>query len=234
MTALGGLASLLGRGRRVTRTGFAQLTSKNGPRNFYKGKGCLPTGQHTKKGGTYWRARMGHSSERRFPQLGMRKQDPLSFDCQQVAMFSRHGACLRSWSQISASSMWVVVEPGDRRSGEPARPFSVLALCMSCLLNLSIEPIPCIHPCTAEAICGGVHLVSLQVAAVPVEIGPFIILAGFQATLPSHRDLLLMSERLLFAGSCVNCLLGVQSHRTCRTLTNAVCRRLLMGRRPCK
>ncbi|KAL6779878.1 MRPL41 [Auxenochlorella protothecoides x Auxenochlorella symbiontica] len=51
MTVLGGLASLLGRGRRVTRTGFTQLTSKNGPRNFYKGKGCLPTGQHTKKGG---------------------------------------------------------------------------------------------------------------------------------------------------------------------------------------
>lgn len=45
-SVLGGL----GRARKVPRSGLWQLTSKRGPRNFYKGKGCLPTGQHTRKG----------------------------------------------------------------------------------------------------------------------------------------------------------------------------------------
>mmetsp|Transcript_10179 Transcript_10179/g.30619 ORF Transcript_10179/g.30619 Transcript_10179/m.30619 type:complete len:86 (-) Transcript_10179:2447-2704(-) len=40
-----------GRARRVPRTGIAQLNSKRGPRNYYKGKGVQPTGRHTRKGG---------------------------------------------------------------------------------------------------------------------------------------------------------------------------------------
>jgi hypothetical protein len=50
MSAWSMLASAFCRGRRVPRTGFKQLTSKIGPRNFYKGKGCAPTGRHTRKG----------------------------------------------------------------------------------------------------------------------------------------------------------------------------------------
>ncbi|KDD73992.1 hypothetical protein H632_c1671p0 [Helicosporidium sp. ATCC 50920] len=51
MSVLSSLASVLCRGRRVPRHGFAQITSKQGPKNFYKGKGCKPTGKHTSKGG---------------------------------------------------------------------------------------------------------------------------------------------------------------------------------------
>ena len=50
MSVVGGLAAAFARGRRVTRKGYTQLTSKFGPRTFYKGKGCLPTGTHTRKG----------------------------------------------------------------------------------------------------------------------------------------------------------------------------------------
>ena len=50
MSAWSMLASAFCRGRRVPRTGYKQLTSKVGPRTFYKGKGCAPTGRHTKKG----------------------------------------------------------------------------------------------------------------------------------------------------------------------------------------
>ena len=38
------------RGRKVPRTGYTVLTSKRGPRDFYKGKGAQPTGKHTRKG----------------------------------------------------------------------------------------------------------------------------------------------------------------------------------------
>ena len=40
----------VGRGRRVPRTGYAQLNSKIGPREYYKGKGAKSTGSHTSKG----------------------------------------------------------------------------------------------------------------------------------------------------------------------------------------
>jgi hypothetical protein len=44
------LAAALGRARRVPRTGFTRLTTKQGPRGYYKGKGAAPTGQHTSLG----------------------------------------------------------------------------------------------------------------------------------------------------------------------------------------
>ncbi|EIE25474.1 hypothetical protein COCSUDRAFT_52881 [Coccomyxa subellipsoidea C-169] len=44
------LGVFTGRGRRVPRKGFTQLTSKLGPKNFYKGKGVPSTGHHTRKG----------------------------------------------------------------------------------------------------------------------------------------------------------------------------------------
>lgn len=50
MTLLGGILAALGRSRRVPRRGFNVLTSKQGPRTFYKGKGAAPTGKHTSKG----------------------------------------------------------------------------------------------------------------------------------------------------------------------------------------
>jgi len=50
MSAWSALASAFCRGRRVPRTGYKQLTSKLGPRTYYKGKGCAPTGRHTRKG----------------------------------------------------------------------------------------------------------------------------------------------------------------------------------------
>lgn len=40
-----------GRGRKVPRVGYTQLTSKLGPKDYYKGKGAQPTGVHTRKGG---------------------------------------------------------------------------------------------------------------------------------------------------------------------------------------
>ena len=44
------LTALACRARRVPRTGYTQLTSKIGPRNFYKGKGVPSTGRKTSKG----------------------------------------------------------------------------------------------------------------------------------------------------------------------------------------
>ncbi|KAL4445315.1 hypothetical protein ABPG77_011140 [Micractinium sp. CCAP 211/92] len=51
MSVLGTLAAALGRARRVPRVGFTRLTTKQGPRGYYKGKGAAPTGHHTNKGG---------------------------------------------------------------------------------------------------------------------------------------------------------------------------------------
>jgi hypothetical protein len=48
--ALGILVGLLRGGRAVPKSGIGALTSKRGPRNFYKGKGCKSTGRHTSKG----------------------------------------------------------------------------------------------------------------------------------------------------------------------------------------
>jgi large subunit ribosomal protein L41 len=48
--ALGILTSLL-RGRLLPRKGLTALTTKRGPKGFYKGKGCKSTGRHTSKGG---------------------------------------------------------------------------------------------------------------------------------------------------------------------------------------
>jgi hypothetical protein len=39
-----------GRGRRVPRKGFTQLTSKLGPKGYYRGKGVPSVGHHTRKG----------------------------------------------------------------------------------------------------------------------------------------------------------------------------------------
>lgn len=50
MSVLGALAAALGRARRVPRAGFTRLTTKQGPRGYYKGKGAAPTGHHTSKG----------------------------------------------------------------------------------------------------------------------------------------------------------------------------------------
>lgn len=50
MSVLGALAAALGRARRVPRVGFTRLTSKQGPRTYYKGKGAASTGHHTSKG----------------------------------------------------------------------------------------------------------------------------------------------------------------------------------------
>jgi large subunit ribosomal protein L41 len=50
MFAWGALAAAFGRARRVPRKGFTQLLSKQGNKNFYKGKGAIPTGRHTRKG----------------------------------------------------------------------------------------------------------------------------------------------------------------------------------------
>lgn len=51
MGVWGALASAFGRARRVPRVGFTRLTTKQGPRTYYKGKGCAPSGRHTSKGG---------------------------------------------------------------------------------------------------------------------------------------------------------------------------------------
>ncbi|XP_009761304.1 uncharacterized protein LOC107768882 [Nicotiana tabacum] len=48
------LGLLLGIGRAFRKKSTASLdilTAKTGPRNFYKGKNCKPTGFHTRKGG---------------------------------------------------------------------------------------------------------------------------------------------------------------------------------------
>ena len=50
MSVLAGLAAALGRARLVPRVGFMRLTTKQGPRTYYKGKGAAPTGTHTSKG----------------------------------------------------------------------------------------------------------------------------------------------------------------------------------------
>lgn len=50
MSVIGALAAALGRSRRVTRVGFTRLTTKQGPRNYYKGKGAPSTGKHDRKG----------------------------------------------------------------------------------------------------------------------------------------------------------------------------------------
>jgi hypothetical protein len=55
MSVLGALAAALVRGRRVPRTGFTRLTTKQGPRGYYKGKGAAATGKHTSKGASEWR-----------------------------------------------------------------------------------------------------------------------------------------------------------------------------------
>lgn len=56
MSVMGALAAALGRARRVPRAGFTRLTTKQGPRGYYKGKGAAPTGHHTSKGGYAIRA----------------------------------------------------------------------------------------------------------------------------------------------------------------------------------
>jgi hypothetical protein len=47
---LSALLAATARGRRVPRNGFNRLTTKNGPRDYYKGKGAQPPGFHTRKG----------------------------------------------------------------------------------------------------------------------------------------------------------------------------------------
>ncbi|BBN11583.1 large subunit ribosomal protein L41 [Marchantia polymorpha subsp. ruderalis] len=49
--ALGILTGLMRGGRIVPRSGLTALTTKRGPKGFYKGKGCKSTGRHTSKGG---------------------------------------------------------------------------------------------------------------------------------------------------------------------------------------
>ena len=44
------LGVFTGRGRRISAKGFTQLTSKTGPKNYYKGKGVPTVGHHTRKG----------------------------------------------------------------------------------------------------------------------------------------------------------------------------------------
>eukprot|EP00898_Chlorokybus_atmophyticus_P001161 jgi/Chlat1/2045/Chrsp17S02515 len=46
-----GIQRGLERGRRALSKGLTQLTSKRGGKDFFKGKGCVPAGQHTRKGG---------------------------------------------------------------------------------------------------------------------------------------------------------------------------------------
>ncbi|CAI9105810.1 OLC1v1004824C2 [Oldenlandia corymbosa var. corymbosa] len=48
-----GLIQALGRSiyRRKRTSSLDILTSKRGPRDYYKGKNCKPTGFHTRKGG---------------------------------------------------------------------------------------------------------------------------------------------------------------------------------------
>ncbi|CAL5219143.1 g920 [Coccomyxa viridis] len=45
------LGVFTGRGRRIPSKGFTQLTSKTGPKGYYKGKGVPTVGHHTRKGG---------------------------------------------------------------------------------------------------------------------------------------------------------------------------------------
>lgn len=40
------------RAKRAPSKGFWIISSKRGAKNFYKGKGCAPTGRHTRKGNT--------------------------------------------------------------------------------------------------------------------------------------------------------------------------------------
>ncbi|KAJ7294552.1 hypothetical protein O6H91_03G042000 [Diphasiastrum complanatum] len=47
---LGVIQGWLRAGRRVPKTAFVSLSSKRGPRGYYKGKGCQPVGRHTSKG----------------------------------------------------------------------------------------------------------------------------------------------------------------------------------------
>mmetsp|Transcript_27766 Transcript_27766/g.49591 ORF Transcript_27766/g.49591 Transcript_27766/m.49591 type:complete len:93 (+) Transcript_27766:179-457(+) len=51
MSMLSALLAATARGRRVPRNGFNRLTTKNGPRDYYKGKGAQAPGFHTRKGG---------------------------------------------------------------------------------------------------------------------------------------------------------------------------------------
>lgn len=50
MSFWGAVLTTLGRNRRVPRKGFTLLTTKQGPRGYYKGKGAASTGRHTKQG----------------------------------------------------------------------------------------------------------------------------------------------------------------------------------------
>lgn len=50
MSFWGAVLTALGRNRRVPRKGFTLLTTKQGPRGYYKGKGAASTGRHTKQG----------------------------------------------------------------------------------------------------------------------------------------------------------------------------------------
>lgn len=74
MSVLGALAAALGRARRVPRVGFTRLTTKQGPRTYYKGKGAAPTGHHTSKGarGCQWGGRIGWNLRRSSARSGMR------------------------------------------------------------------------------------------------------------------------------------------------------------------
>ena len=73
MSVLGALAAALGRARRAPRVGFTRLTTKQGPRTYYKGKGAASTGHHTSKGarGCQWRGRIGWTLRRTSARCGV-------------------------------------------------------------------------------------------------------------------------------------------------------------------
>lgn len=62
MSVLGALAAAMGRARRVPRVGFTRLTTKQGPRTYYKGKGAASTGHHTNKGAGLGAAMWGRAA----------------------------------------------------------------------------------------------------------------------------------------------------------------------------
>lgn len=97
MSAWSMLASAFCRGRRVPRTGFKTLTSKIGPRTFYKGKGCAPTGRHTRKG------RQAEGGPPLPPPLGdplsppQQPLTPIFASCSQADTLSSPGGCLSTF-----------------------------------------------------------------------------------------------------------------------------------------
>ena len=111
---LGMLAAAVGRSRRVPRKGFKQLTSKQGPRNFYKGKGAAPTGVHTNKGEERGRRAGGAREGRRaLPRIRAHWSPSAPPACSNACGWCLLQAATR-YRSTSCRSIWSLTSPTFR------------------------------------------------------------------------------------------------------------------------